>query len=205
MTATEYPVQWAQDLAARYGALLLRQWQRPRRQGVLRALLAEVQAVEDMLHALRTETNLDTAIGVQLDLIGKLLGTPRVGLSDEPYRLRLRVEILVLRSNGHPDDLIAILLAALPAGDAFSYAEFDFATTYVTVRAALDAAVAAGIVGYLKRAKSLGTRVLLVSSEYAPEKTFAFAASMDTIYDGARGFGDSSDASVGGHFAGVST
>lgn len=202
---TAYSVAWLRDYVERYSALLLMQWRKPRRLAIFQAILAEVQALEDALYAVLTGVNLDTAVGAQLDLIGKILKTPRLGLDDESYRLRLRVEILVLSSNGHPDDLLAILLAALPTGFTFSYAETDYATSLPQVHGALSSATATLLVSFLKRAKSVGTRVMLEYSEADDEHTFTFADDIELEVDSGRGFSDSGGGSTGGVFEGVAS
>lgn len=202
----DYPVQHLVDYATRYAALLLRRFQKPRmagspagQGGVFGAVIAEVQALEDMLYALLTQVNLDAGIGAQLDLIGAILAVPRYGLSDDAYRLRLRVEILVLRSNGRPDDTCAILTAALPTGCVYTYGEADYCTAVPLVTGSgLDDATALAIEGFLQRARAMGCRVLLEYNNAPDANVFLFSPDLTMPVDSLHGLGDCNDPSVGG-------
>ncbi len=77
--------------------------------GILDSYSAQVQDVENVLFELIEERFLDDAVGVQLDGIGQIVGAPREGLSDDDYRLRLRVQILINRSSGTIEDLLEIV------------------------------------------------------------------------------------------------
>ncbi len=193
--------------------LLLRQWQRPRRLGIVAAILAEIgrppggtePGLEDVLRDLLIGTNLETATGAALDQLGKILVVGRNGMVDEAFRLRLRVEILILKSNGHPDDVMAILNAALPRGITYRYAELAVATVSVEAHGAVNPALAATVEGFLVRAKSAGTRALLVSSSSADDDTFTFSGDTSSPFDSHRGWGDAADPTTGGELAGVYT
>ena len=52
---------------------------------------------------------LDNAEGVQLDVLGKLVGEPRKGKEDDLYRVWITVRIRVNRSHGRGLDLLEIL------------------------------------------------------------------------------------------------
>ena len=60
------------------------------------------QEIEDTLLELALQKNIDIAEGVWLDYIGALLGIPRQGESDELYRGKLKVQIVVNTSDGTP-------------------------------------------------------------------------------------------------------
>ena len=67
--------------------LLLSQFQnKPRLAGVLCALLESVQEAEDAAWQLLTERDLDSAVGAQLDQLGRLVGEERQGRTDDQYR-----------------------------------------------------------------------------------------------------------------------
>ncbi|NIR31660.1 MAG: DUF2612 domain-containing protein [Gammaproteobacteria bacterium] len=76
---------------------------------LVRALLAQVQDVEDALWDLRVNRAIDTGEGVQLEVIGRIVGQARAGTSDEEYRVWLKARIKVNRSKGKPEQLIEIL------------------------------------------------------------------------------------------------
>jgi hypothetical protein len=82
---------------------------KPRLAGLLTATCTQVQAVEDVLWALYTERRLDTAVGMQLDDLGKLLGLGRWNSEgDSVYRVKLKARALVLRAGGTLDDIFNV-------------------------------------------------------------------------------------------------
>lgn len=79
-------------------------------QKLIKVFCSAAQELEDTKWQLKTERWLSTAVGVQLDGIGKILGLPRApGESDEDYRQRLQFQVFINASNGTPEDQIAIL------------------------------------------------------------------------------------------------
>ena len=80
----------------------------PRNQAVLAAIMAQVQELEDENWALHGAFDIDTAVGDQLDLLGKLVGEGRQDRLDAEYRTAVRVRILVNGSDGRMSQLIAI-------------------------------------------------------------------------------------------------
>jgi hypothetical protein len=82
---------------------------KPRVIAVLSAVAVQIQALEAANYALITERSIETGVGAQLDLLGRVLGEPRRGALDEPYRSRLRVRVLVNRSNGCIPEMLKIL------------------------------------------------------------------------------------------------
>ena len=97
-----------QDLGA---ARLIRQYrgERPRLQGALASFLLGVQSLEDVSMQVLTQRWPLTAIGVQLDTLGKLVGQERGERSDAEYRLWILARILVNKGNGRAEELIHIL------------------------------------------------------------------------------------------------
>lgn len=79
-------------------------------QKLLRCLVTPFQLLEDAKWQLKTERWLATAIGVQLDEIGVILGLPRnINESDEDYRERLYFQIFINTSSGTPEQVMAVL------------------------------------------------------------------------------------------------
>ena len=73
---------------------------------ILQASAQQSNDFETALLELRDEYYLSTAIGVQLDVIGDILGLPRDGRDDESYRTLLRVKANLNISAGTPESLI---------------------------------------------------------------------------------------------------
>lgn len=80
---------------------------------VLLAVGVQVQAVEDALWQLLTERDIDSAVGAQLDVLGKIVNEARGGTSDTDYRLRVRARILANRSTGTHEDIYRVFRALL--------------------------------------------------------------------------------------------
>lgn len=81
----------------------------PRVEALLRTFAEQIQALETVNVDLITERTMTSAIGEQLDVLGRIVGEPRRGAEDEPYRNRIRVRVLVNRSNGTLPELIEIV------------------------------------------------------------------------------------------------
>ncbi len=100
------------DLSDEAIRLLLAQYQEtPRIQALIRSVTDRAQELETaIVSASENILSLDSAEGVQLDLLGEILGEARDGRDDDPYRRALRVRVLVNRSDGTIEQLIAIIL-----------------------------------------------------------------------------------------------
>lgn len=74
------------------------------------AMIEPFQTLEDASNELRTERNVFDAVGVQLDGLGEIVGiVRRDGESDDDYRERLLFQPYINRSNGTPEEIIAIV------------------------------------------------------------------------------------------------
>ena len=85
----------------------------PKTEAVVRAIVGPTQDLETALLQLLTERAIDTAVGVQMDVIGRIVGELRRGLNDDTYRFRLKTRVLINRSEGTREQLIQILVTAL--------------------------------------------------------------------------------------------
>lgn len=72
------------------------------------AVCRPVQSLWDTMQQVLLQRALNTAIGAQLDVIGKIVGRPRDGLDDDTYRRYCRATIAAHRSKGTVDELISI-------------------------------------------------------------------------------------------------
>lgn len=78
-------------------------------QGLLKSYTENVQTVEDVYGQLLNERSVFTAIGVQLDVIGTIVGEVRNGKTDEPYRQAILNRIAINRANGTPENIMTLL------------------------------------------------------------------------------------------------
>lgn len=80
---------------------------------VIDAVCAQIQELEDAFWTCVTDRGLSGA-GVQLDVLGRLLGEERAGDDDDRYILRLRARIRVLRSSGSAPNILKVFKLMLP-------------------------------------------------------------------------------------------
>ena len=77
----------------------------------------QVQLAEDLVWELLVERYISTAVGVQLDAWGRVLGKARSGLTDDEYRLILAAWQQAHRSQGRGDQILRAMKAASGAVD----------------------------------------------------------------------------------------
>lgn len=81
---------------------------------LLAILMRPIQRVENVLIDMKLKRDINTAVGAQLDIIGRIVGQPRNGESDdEVYRRFCRARVLVNKSSGVPEELIKIAIVAV--------------------------------------------------------------------------------------------
>ena len=81
---------------------------KPLMRGLLASFVTPVQEIEGVLEELNVQRAIDTAVGVQLDGLGSIVGIARNNLGDEPYRIRIKARILINISEGEPEIIIAV-------------------------------------------------------------------------------------------------
>jgi hypothetical protein len=84
-------------------------------QALVRLTVEEVQTVENESFDLISQRQLDSSVGAQLDVYGKIVGQPRFGLPDADYRRLIRVRIQTNRTKTTIEEQIAIVLGATGA------------------------------------------------------------------------------------------
>lgn len=80
--------------------------EKPKLRGVVKAMLQRFNDIEVLAEEVRTQRWIDTAVGVQLDGVGYIVGEPRLGRNDDDYRTAILFKIFVNTSNATPEDLI---------------------------------------------------------------------------------------------------
>lgn len=182
---------------------LLEQYKRKERiEGMLSIPLHHIAKLEDAFWQILTERWIDTAIGDQLDLLGRVVNLPRDGADDETYRALIRVEILSLRSQGRPEQLITLCRLTLGDGQFTFDESTDVATVLIRTTDGLALPLPPGFYMRLfKRAMAAGVRLFF---EYQQQEgTFRFAPAAEVVIDPTAGFGDVNDPATGGKLAGV--
>ena len=97
--------------------------QKPLVEALLSALPNQLYILELTLDQLKNERSIDTAIGIQLDKVGEIVGELRQGRDDETYRQFIRFRVFVNISKGRPHDLSYATRFATQADDV-QYLEF---------------------------------------------------------------------------------
>jgi hypothetical protein len=198
------------------GRLVGRIYQQFKDDPVLVALVRDViapqfQALEDAGQAVALMLSIDPVTsdpdsplygigrGVQLDVIGRIVGQPRGGISDEVYRPYLRARIRTNRSSGSPDDLYAVFVALFGVtGSATILPAPPAGLIFRVDNPGLSVAEDAALFAFLRAAKDGGVRLYIETQPADDAHTFCF--------DGGAGlgFGDPADPTIGGEFADAS-
>ena len=98
------------DLVGEAQANLISQFRgRANIEALLDALVTQCQDIEDTGFEIITETAIATAVGVQLDGLGDIVGIERGGSADAEFRVRIEAQVLVNKSSGTIPQLLEIL------------------------------------------------------------------------------------------------
>jgi hypothetical protein len=97
----------ATDIAANGEARLLPEFSQSLKiKALLKSLIGAIQPTEDTLFEVMNKTGIDTAEGVQLDRIGKLLRVGRGADTDTEYRQNLYSKISINSSKANPESVL---------------------------------------------------------------------------------------------------
>lgn len=204
-------LDWITDWQTRLRSRLAEQFKdKPKLVAVVDAFAEQVQALEDSGQALALLGSIDPVTddtndprywigrGAQLEVIGRRVGQQHTGEPDAIYRLRLRARIRANRSSGTAEDLYAVFVALFGGAGAAKIARSQPATLiFQVVAMGLDPLSAGVLLDFLRDAKDAGVKLILEWSPVADAGMFTMAGA------GGLGFGDSSDPTIGGAFAGA--
>lgn len=98
-------------------------YQKPLVEALISALPNQLSILELVFDQLKNERSIDTAIGIQLDKVGDIVGETRQGRDDETYRQYIRFRVFINISKGRPHDLSYATRFATQ-GDDVQYLEF---------------------------------------------------------------------------------
>lgn len=129
---------------------------------ILTTYLEQSQSTQDAYEEMLDERSVFTAVGVQLDMIGKLVGEERFGRNDDDYRVAIFIKISINSSDGTIPSIRQIIgtLTGL-SDDQIRFVEHYPAGVYIyletedrnellveTVRKLLPVSVNLGYIGY---------------------------------------------------------
>lgn len=178
---------------------------KPRIEGVVRALVRQVQHLEVAAWQLLAERQLVTAAGAVLDRIGEILGVSRSpGANDDRHRRRVGVEVRVLRSRGTGGDILGV--ASLYTAETEMRLDQRLpCEAALVVGFELPGEEAFELARLVTRAKSAGHRVVTEYLVHPVAATLTFSTALSTWEpnNDATGFGWSGDSTLGGQLAGV--
>ncbi|MEE8385484.1 MAG: hypothetical protein V3S01_06175 [Dehalococcoidia bacterium] len=142
------------------------QFHKPRITALIRALALGVQCLEESLFGMHISTSLPNATGDALDQWGSLVGERRGGLDDDDYRVFIEAKLLVLRSNGSPDELIEIFRRITAPQISVRFALYPRASfgLWVLREEAMGDRRARRVGEFMRQAKPGGTEMWLVES-----------------------------------------
>lgn len=137
---------------------------------------AGVQPVEDCLRQLLDQRSLDTAIGAQLDIIGKLVGQPRNGLDDDTYRRYCRATVAAHRSHGAVENILNVAsLVVFDDAATYTLVQQQVATVELRIEGiAVTDALAAIVFTFVRTAAAVGVRIMVTYGLSPPAEWFRF-------------------------------
>lgn len=163
-------------------------------EGVVEAVIAPLQDIEDVLEQLKVERWIDSAIGVQLDKIGVIVGAAReIGQNDEDYRLVIKAQIIMNLNQGTPEEIIAA--AKFFIGAAFIW--------YLEVYPAAVDIFSSTVIPEPNRAKIRAQLKKFLPAGVSLDSFGQFDETNPFIFNGGSGFGDVNDPGVGGLLADI--
>ncbi len=142
----------------------------------LSAIMASVQDVEDALQQLLTERAVDTAVGVQLDALGRIVGQERGAMSDDDYRRHVRARIAANNSEGLIRDILDVATLVIYDDDATFEIDVQGVATYVlrVNDVATTDAIGNILHAFLVDATAAGVRPVLEYNTAEPGDWFTF-------------------------------
>lgn len=129
---------------------------------LLRVLLEPAVELEGVMQQLLTQCDVNTAVGAQLDIVGKLVGRRRHGLDDDTYRRHIRAQITVNKSSGTINDILTV--ASLIIFDPAISLLFDNrgqGSFELFVGTAITEELAQTVAAFVQRATAGGVRAIV--------------------------------------------
>ena len=189
--------------------------------GMVAALVQQFQDLDDAAWQLATECYLYNdaelggatvyyeAEGLQLDVLGVILGMRRQALTDDEYRLVLRAQVKLNRSSGTTEELLTIFHALLPT-DVVVAKTWPPAYVTLTIPSVVTAAEAALYQRFLRQARAAAVAGTMLWQETADPGCFILSDAADCPagapyleIDTNTGLGDATDPTAGGDLTGA--
>lgn len=142
--------------------------------------VTQTQALEDASFQLFTLRNIDSSEGVNLDIIGKIVGERRQGVSDPIYRLRIRARIRANLSSGTVENIYSVFRALFgpspPVGLQYLWQDTFPAGFIITLaNIVIDPTELPVFVQFLKDSRGGGIEAHLVTQPTPDDDAFTLA------------------------------
>lgn len=138
----------------------IEKWSKPDLQLLARIYLRQIQDVEDVLFEIMLERDLDNAVGVQLTIIGDIVGQSRTTPDDDRFRTAIRARIAINLSDSTGEDIIRVANLILIDSETYFLREEPPAQLRVTVLDPLTSSDADLMRDLLDLADAAGVRLL---------------------------------------------
>lgn len=168
---------------------------------LLKAVCGPIQDLENAMQQVLIKRGVDTAIGYQLDVIGKIVGQARNGLDDDTYRRYVRARIRVHNSTGTVEDAIRVSDLIIYDDDAYYHVLMPGTAGFVVrVENVIVDELSEPLITFLRPTAAAGVRAIAETWPLAASAMFALDDAITPGVTG-RGLGDALDPTAGGGLA----
>jgi hypothetical protein len=155
----------------------------------------QTQQIETALLEVLVDTRLENAEGVQLDVIGVIVGLERGALSDDDYRARLLVRIQVNQSSGTIPEVLSVVENMLATDQQITLTEYLIASFVIRIDDALP--ISGGVLAAeVQKARAAGVKTQIEYTDIDDDDTFTFATADAVEFSDRQGW--SNDAGTSG-------
>jgi hypothetical protein len=174
---------------------------KPRFIAILTAHLNQIQDIEDAFYDLLTLRLQQGAVGAQVDVLGRIVGQPRLWTDDTEYLRYIGARVKVNRSVGRLEELLQILVLILGGSAVIRSREYYPASAVIEVT---DVTVNARIMveQFVRKARAAGVNLQVIYTSASAAAAFTLADANGATTTGA-GYGDSVAGLAGGVLTGV--
>jgi hypothetical protein len=162
-------------------------------QGLICALLSEVQDLDVVFQDLLVNRAVDTAVGEQLEQLAEIVGADIAGLETDEARAQIRFQIGINISNGEPETVITFVKEVTDA-NFVQYKEIYPAKVYIFTD---GQTVPTGLNGLIQGVAPAGVGVEVVSS-FGDQFPFAVFPEGGIPDPSGKGFGETTYPAEGG-------
>ncbi len=144
--------------------------------GWVTLLARQFQDLENSAQSLLTLLDITNSVGPQLDVIGRIVGQPRLGASDATYRLYLFARVVANKSTSTVEDLYSVFTSLFPGAVIVYKPGFVKQFAIRIVSPVLTRAQALIALEFLGDAREGGARGILEWQESPTSALFTFDA-----------------------------